>query len=112
MSRQLDAWVAEYVMGFKKVCMTPGEGYGCTLDNEIAPLKSYSTDMNAAMEVANILDFYPGIYQWESDTGLMWGVDLGKYSAEHLDLPTAICLAALRAVGKDDLVDEYLGGDK
>lgn len=108
MTRQLDAWVAEYVMGYDRVDV---DGVVNTW------FARFSTDMNAAMEVANKFDM---IIIKNVPINLIaieciWDVAIihqkKNYWVTHDSLPTAICLTALRAVGRDDLVDEYLGGE-
>jgi len=106
---KLDARVAEQVMGF-------------TIGNE--DILEYSADMNTAMElleyvrekVKSKLLFGNLPHSWsitQTKDGLFRVVlGLGGYSdlpkIQHTSLPTAICIAALRAVGDGKWVDSYL----
>ena len=116
MSRQLDAWVAEYVMELE---VSDDSKYyrkysDCYLDFTFTKIPNYSTDMNAAMKVVNSenIGIHWDITSDETYNGMQYyAVAIGIYSAEHQSLPIAICLAALRAVGKDALVDKYLRGE-
>ena len=119
MSRKLDARVAEKVMGLKPEPYDESEvlylhdNIGCPYE-----IPNYSTDMNAAMEVIAKLTSMEASIQ-ECTYSKIWSVDFegkvegrshweGKGTADHKSLPTAICLAALRAVGDGEWVDEYL----
>lgn len=116
MSRILDSYIAEHVMGLPTQEQADSNPNNLNAGHQIQ-IKKYSTDMNAAMEVANkfdviIIDNLPiNLVAIEC----IWDVAImhqkKDYWVTHDSLPTAICLAALRAVGKDDLVDEYLGGE-
>lgn len=118
MSRQLNAWVAEYVMGWYAGTNLAGEDIWVKDKATIYTPITYSSDMNAAMEVVGKFDSM-SIDNYSSnkmDVGGVWDVVIIERReieaiAAHDSLPVAICLAALRAVGKDELVDEYLKTD-
>jgi len=122
MSRILDSYISEYVMGY-----SIKDGYYQLEGRHVMTteaLPNYSTDMNAAMEVVYYVQnsicnerlWGNNPHSWSITKtkdglhrvviGLGGHNDLPK--TQHPSLPVAICLAALRAVGKDDLVDEYL----
>lgn len=117
MSRKLDARVAEIVMGLatqEEYDNLPGNldaGYSIKLCR-------YSTDMNAAMEVVKHLanfevaineciysKLWSATFEGKVDNSSSWEE---KGDADHKVLPTAICLAALRAKGDDVWVNKYL----
>ncbi len=116
MSRELDALVAEHVMGYtmEKECFECDgaghvEGERCHLCNYMGTKpgvivhlpKRYSTSIAAAWEVVEkIKDYNPEI-AWIPVTA-MWSVELYNSQIKRVSeitAPKAICLAALKAVG-------------
>jgi hypothetical protein len=98
--RELDALVAEKVMGIKDVRITKGLGpvYDFT-GTQGMPRKTvphYSTDIAAAWDVINQHHFAINLHR----VGAAWYVKLdGEFEAAGESAPHAICLAALKAVG-------------
>ena len=116
--RELDALVAEKVMGF---CLCPydpkwmradtgsgiwidGDTWRCTDHGKPAftPWRSYSTDIAAAWEVVEKMreDYEPRIELWDEgwEVTILTGTDRGSASGRALTAPLAICRAALKAV--------------
>ena len=108
MSRILDSYIAEHVMELPTQEQSDGNPNNLNAGHQIQ-IKKYSTDMNAAMEVLNSenIGIHFNITSDETYNGMQYYiVTIGVYLAAHNSLPTAICLAALKAVGRGDLVDE------
>lgn len=117
--RALDALVAEKVMGAKPVKTVWGKEkqYSCWslgepdwYDDQGAselfnPLPSYSTDIAAAWEVVAALQATRHVHISDTDDGSRWVCEFiyggPNALAEGSTLPEAICLAALKAVGRD-----------
>lgn len=125
--RRIDALIAEHVFGWEISTRTNkvwsdgrnniDEGYlefeglrGCPPDKTVdRPIRHYSTDLDAAWEVVEKLEDYdPVILQCgvpDTPKGWLWSCDFEGTSAEHENVATAICLAALKAKGIE--IDEY-----
>ena len=116
MSRDLDAQVAEKVMGFsiliadKPMLGFIGQGDPYWLDAYKQPRMTpfYSTDIKAAFEVVEKLGKDGWIvtlhrdFNWYCDLAWLTEDDTTWTSADAADtLPEAICLAALKAVGEE-----------
>ena len=112
MSRELDARVAEKVMGLYPVRHC-GKLYEFARKDPNAPLNivrlsHYSTDIRAAFEVVEKLGEDGWIVTLHRD--LKWFCDLVWFTADDTTwlptteadtLPEAICLAALKTVGEE-----------
>lgn len=125
MCRKLDARVAEKVMDLLSV--VPYREVYMPYHDESVPIPHYSTDHNAAFEVVDKLT-EGGIYPELRRKLHRWTVvlfiknpDKSGYRPKsmiplarnggwvyHKSLLIAICLAALRAKGDDEWVDQYL----
>lgn len=98
--RELDALVAEKVMGIKVRCDILASGtilpiVGGTITKHIEP---YSTDIAAAWEILSKFKKF-SVFQGED---VMVEISIGKFgkeSAHANTVPHAICLAALKVVG-------------
>ena len=122
MSRELDARVAEKVMGWSQdYCSKVDDAIWVSPKGEIAKVKlpeslNYSTDHNAAFEVINKITSGISIVAHVNFDGVdsNWNVCLENinwesvFSQTHTSFPIAICLAALRAKGDDKWVEQYL----
>jgi hypothetical protein len=113
-SRELDALVAEKVMGCAPVKIGSGE-YACVCNsegharlvrvNEMAWLKliePYSTDIAAAFEAAEACELfrYYALGKFTGPEGEVWGLEADNAMFAEADTaPLAICLAALKAKG-------------
>lgn len=102
--RELDALVAEKVMGFEIANYTGERHKGVPvirvndLSKAVLAAKPYSTDISAAFEVVekmNHVVLTGGSGEWEAQ---MWS-DNEEFSARSNTAPHAICLAALKACG-------------
>lgn len=119
MSRELDMRVATSVMGFTS---TPCDGDPCEYysgwacsscsargmwgdqADHLRQPPHYSTDVSAAFEIVEKVDFRLELTEYDPGDGLRWvakfmgpGHVAGK--AESNSAPEAICLAALRVTG-------------
>lgn len=103
--REIDALVAEKVMGCDVVGLNPGSVYWgkpeCMKDehSEHQDIAFYSTDIAAAWEVVNKMR---SAHNWDFELVVTDGGAHARFKGMHLfaeTAPTAICLAALRAVG-------------
>lgn len=105
--RDLDALVAEKVMGWKYYPASAGTMQPINPPYWINPDRqsldaiedwppSYSTDIDAAWEVVEKL---AGTFRLEYEKYSDWDCELGLGSAHAKTAPLAICLAALKAVG-------------
>lgn len=104
---ELDALIAEKVMGFK----VGRFGHGDPLEiitprSEFFPIPNYSTSIEAAWEVVEKLGILHGAFTliqhpdsqpFSALTG-KWHSGFGKFVGEADTAPHAICLAALKAV--------------
>lgn len=105
--RELDALIAERVMGLERVTTPGGFTVGWRpkgINLGAAPLDSYSTDIAAAWQVVEKLKWAEPELQW-NDEEQCWYLFLAKCSPEQIapssaSAPHAICLAALKAVGE------------
>ncbi len=101
--RELDALVAEKVMGYETVY----SGANYYVERTYSPVPLYSTDISAAWEVVEKLACMKDEVNVFYDCGAWFcntGVDAnGEWSIERsgscATAPHAICLAALKAVG-------------
>lgn len=111
-SRELDALVAKKVMGFRVLSTWDADGTPkhvidanqCEVDTAYWP-PAYSTDIAAAWEVVEktkLLDTYvlTRAYAGEKWQVIEMGGDWQNPIATGDSAPHAICLAALKAVGK------------
>lgn len=113
--RELDALVAEKVMGWVKISFVGEEtaggrkGFGLNPKHHRGPrtcIPAYSTDIAEAWAV---LEKFPDVQRlekrWPGEEPPGWwcevGVDNGSSSAIADTAPLAICLAALEAVGSE-----------
>jgi hypothetical protein len=102
--RRLDAEIAEKIMGWRNFHTHHFDGMltGTTPRDEAwTEVPFYSTDIAAAWQVVEKLQYYDAHYQqghhfWRFITP-EWGRI--EYSA-HTSAPMAICLAALKAIGE------------
>lgn len=111
MSRRLDARVADIVMGLETSRL---DAFGDEV-SLVFQLPDYSTYLNAAFEVVRELTSQDFRVQTNSYNRVeVTRVRIYTRSREliadivEIKLPTAICLAALRAKGDGDWVDNYL----
>jgi hypothetical protein len=108
-SREIDALVAEKVMGYgahTKPCRARKSGLGCACCDKI---DYYSTDIAAAFQVVEKMmgDQYDYIFRLDQlcgrqAPGRWWAYfdkGLDRFSGYGQDAPMAICLAALAALG-------------
>lgn len=101
MSREIDALVAEHVMGLPVTSEGKIRGYHLGL-GEGEP-KRYSTNIADAWEVVEWMKMYEPNITW-SDSDHMWICHFDKYVdfvISNESAPMAICLAALKAKGID-----------
>lgn len=110
--RELDALVAEKVMGWKRLYRVDWHGMDWMWDKkqgalypEIQTTPQYSTSIEAAWEVVGKFTFF---YLWRDGKLLdgQWECKLTEKDEREFYVvaptaPHAICLAALRAVGVD-----------
>lgn len=98
--RELDALIAEKVMGWKPPEFIDGVSLERRWKNdrgEFDSLPRYSTDIAAAWEVVEKIGLIIGKNGPVWDAQDLW--DLPVYFASADTAPHAICLAALKAVG-------------
>lgn len=98
MSREIDAKIAKYVMGWTtRKTTNPFGYYGKELPN-------FSTDISSAWEVIDKVNLRLELTEYKPDDGPRWMVKFmgdGHVAAkgESDSAPMSICIAALRAVG-------------
>jgi hypothetical protein len=119
--RELDAWIAERVLGHSIVGQRKGAIKERTRAGQVRPLRAYSTDIGAAWEVVRKMGITLIPIENEQWFGLVGPARGWKSPAELLNYlqtsdfvaagaaigetaPMTICLAALRAVEKQDMV--------
>jgi hypothetical protein len=117
--RELDAWIAERVLGHTIVGQRKGTIKERTRQGQVRPLRAYSTDIGAAWEVVRKMGITLIPIENEQWFGLVgpargWSSpgELLKYlqtadfvsagAAVGETAPMTICLAALRAVEKQE----------
>lgn len=106
MSRELDAWIAEHVMGLKNVRDNGiGSKFHGPPSSEIglpAVVPHYSTDIAAAWEVVEKMDHYM-VTVWRPNMKIerfqcVLSMDSKVSDAYATTAPMAICLAAKKAL--------------
>ena len=106
--REIDAMVAERVLGWRRVVVMPDGRTVGWIEGEVRELPHFSTDANAAMSVVEKVRQASGIDVFISsdcNDGGWWEVEFTDYKpklepnpiAMNQSLPRAICLAALAA---------------
>ncbi len=112
--RELDALVAEHVMGWKNVVYMPGTFGGCARglhpDDHLRPPRAqfgigemvprYCEDVAASWKVIETLQAEGNIIDllWHPDAKA-WSVLIGDMNTTAMTAPMAICLAALKDRG-------------
>jgi len=116
MSRELDRWVAENIMGCKKIMIQVVEEVDRTTNEVTIGTKfdypSYSTDIAAAWEVVEKLDVFEfRVEKVESGVwrAMIWCSDGNILEEIASSTPLAICLAAKKAI--EDTITEELGNE-
>ncbi len=119
--RELDAWISEKVLGHTVLGQRKGSIKERTKDGQVRPLRAYSTDISAAWEVVRKMGITLIPIENEQWFGLVgpsrgWTspAELLKYlqSADFVragaavgeTAPLTICLAAMRAEEKQELI--------
>ncbi len=102
--RELDALVAEKVMGYgsKTNCRRTGQRWVCQCGT-CDPIEAYSTDIAAAFMVVEKIPYHLKLTEYNPDDGPQWTARFQNNGvpaqAEADTIPLAICLAALKAKG-------------
>lgn len=115
---ELDLRVAEKVMGLEIVCDTVRWAnfpwrYRDKESCSWKEIPSYSTDMNAAMEVIEKIKQNDNQEGWlieinPEDFAIYWDGPIREFLLRQETMPMAVCLAALMVNGDGSWVDQYL----
>ena len=111
--KELDKWIAEKVMGLK-LEERYGEVVERVCEGVTATIRSYTTDLNLAVEAAEKVEFWKQHIitkhkfdnKWQfavhEKRYLEWGPDMMGMILSHENLASAICLAIFKIkTGKD-----------
>ena len=116
--RELDALVAEKVMGWTDVQVVNDPPFNTTMGRTVIHgelyrfnVPNYSTNIEAAWEVVekvtqflryNRKEYFPIIHQYDGQWHCGWSwsyMDCAEYESKSDSAPHVICLAALKAMG-------------